>query len=75
MHFRPTNINYHTYIHPHTHNHLPHSLDHDSSGFSDVMQMAQTNTPMSATALLQKADQMGSTRSTTNPYILVDVLV
>ena len=44
-------------------------INHVSSGFSDVMQMAQTNTPMSATALLQKAAQIGSTRSTTNPSI------
>lgn len=50
-------------------NHHSYSLDHVSSGFSDVIQMAQTNTPMSATALLQKAAQIGSTRSSTNPSI------
>ncbi|CAI8614582.1 unnamed protein product [Vicia faba] len=50
-----------------------HPYDHVSSGFCDIMQMAQTSiTPMSATALLQKAAQIGSTRSSTtnnNPSI------
>ncbi|CAJ2632624.1 zinc finger protein JACKDAW [Trifolium pratense] len=57
--------------HQHHHQIQHDSLeDHASSSFCDVMQMTQTSTaPMSATALLQKAAQMGSTRSSTNPSI------
>lgn len=61
-HENQQNINHHPY----------NSVENVSSGFCDIMQMAQTSTtPMSATALLQKAAQIGSTRSsaTNNPSI------